>query len=56
MNNAELTPEQVHKQAERIEHILTDEQEAQLQLELMNAELDPHGNPIPLNANTEEPK
>jgi len=54
--HAELTPEQVHKQAERIEHILTDEQEAQLQLELMNADLDPHGNPIPNNANAGGPK
>lgn len=47
---AQLTPEQVHKQAERIEHILTDEQEHQLRQELLNAELDPHGNPIPGNA------
>ncbi|WP_051145183.1 iron chelate uptake ABC transporter family permease subunit [Thiomicrorhabdus sp. Kp2] len=45
---AELTPEQVHKQAERIEHILTDIQEQQLQEELANAISDPHGNPIPL--------
>jgi manganese/zinc/iron transport system permease protein len=44
---AELTPEQVHKQAERIEHILTDSQEQQLQAELTNADSDPHGNPIP---------
>lgn len=44
---AELTPEQVHKQAERIEHILTDSQEEQLKQELANADLDPHGNPIP---------
>jgi len=45
---AELTPEQVHKQAERIEHILTDSQEKQLQKELENADSDPHGNPIPI--------
>ena len=44
---AELTPEQVHKQAERIEHILTDVQEQQLQEELANANSDPHGNPKP---------
>lgn len=44
---ASLPPEQVHQQAERIEHILTDVQEAQLKQELINAELDPHGNPIP---------
>ena len=45
--HAELTPEQVHNQAERIEHILTDSQEKQLQAELENADSDPHGNPIP---------
>ena len=39
----------MHKQAERIEHILTDTQELQLQEELANAVLDPHGNPIPLD-------
>ena len=44
---AQLTPEQVHKQAERIEHILTDLQEEQLKVELLNADSDPHGNPIP---------
>ncbi len=51
---AELTPDQVHKQAERIEHLLTDSQEAQLAAELSNAQSDPHGNPIP--ANLQEPK
>ena len=45
--HAELTPEQVHNQAERIEHILTESQEKQLQAELENADSDPHGNPIP---------
>ncbi|BCN93744.1 manganese transport system membrane protein MntC [Thiomicrorhabdus immobilis] len=45
--HAELTPEQVHKQAERIEHILTESQEQQLQAELENAHYDPHGNLIP---------
>ena len=44
---ADLTPDQVHQQAERIEHILTDEQEIQLKLELTNSLSDPHGNPIP---------
>jgi len=48
---AELTPEQVHNQAERIEHILTDSQEAQLKAELANADSDPHGNPIPAGNN-----
>ncbi len=44
---AELSPKQVHQQAERIEHILTDAQEAQLQQELSNSQQDPHGNQIP---------
>ncbi len=44
---AKLLPEQVHQQAERIEHILTDAQEAQLQRELSNSQSDPHGNAIP---------
>ncbi|VAW46254.1 Manganese ABC transporter, inner membrane permease protein SitC [hydrothermal vent metagenome] len=44
---ADLSPEQVHQQAERIEHILTAEQEAQLQQELSNSQQDPHGNQIP---------
>ncbi|WP_321324140.1 iron chelate uptake ABC transporter family permease subunit [Thiomicrorhabdus sp.] len=52
---AELTPEQVHKQAERIEHILTAEQEQQLALELANANSDPHGNPIPANNSSLNP-
>lgn len=51
---AELTPEQVHKQAERIEHILTETQEEQLKLELANADLDPHGNPIPASFKAEK--
>lgn len=45
--HAELTPEQVHKQAERIEHILTESQEQQLHAELENSNYDPHGNLIP---------
>ncbi len=44
---AALSPDQVHQQAERIEHILTDAQEAQLQQELSNSQQDPHGNQIP---------
>jgi len=43
----ELTPDQVHSQAERIEHILTAEQEKQLEEELKNSQQDPHGNVIP---------
>ncbi|GKT11782.1 MAG: manganese/zinc/iron transport system permease protein [Thiomicrorhabdus sp.] len=53
---ADLTPDQVHQQAERIEHILTDEQEAQLRLELTNSLLDPHGNPIPDASNHVSPQ
>lgn len=49
---AQLTPEQVHQQAERIEHILTDLQEEQLKSELLNAESDPHGKPIPAQLKT----
>lgn len=44
---AQLSPEQVHQHAERIEHILTDAQEVQLQQELRNSQQDPHGNQIP---------
>ncbi len=44
---AQLSPEQVHQHAERIEHILTDAQEIQLQQELSNSQQDPHGNQIP---------
>ncbi|WP_051640738.1 iron chelate uptake ABC transporter family permease subunit [Thiomicrorhabdus sp. Milos-T2] len=51
--HAELTPEQVHKQAERIEHILTESQEQQLQEELGNANFDPHGNQIPNQLKTQ---
>lgn len=43
----ELTPEQVHAQAERIEHILTPEQEAQLSAEIGERRFDPHGRQIP---------
>lgn len=53
---AELTPEQVHKQAERIEHILTSSQQQQLENELANAASDPHGNPIPGHAIKPEEK
>ncbi len=49
--HAELTPQQVHQHAERIEHILTPSQELQLQAELTNSQSDPHGNLIP-NANS----
>lgn len=44
---AALTPEQAHLQAERIEHILTASQEQQLAEELAYIDIDPHGNPIP---------
>lgn len=52
--HAELTPQQVHQQAERIEHILTESQELQLQEELANSQSDPHGNLIP-NSNSTIP-
>jgi len=44
--HADMTSDQVHQQAERIEHILNQEQEAQIVAELM-AHFDPHGAPIP---------
>lgn len=44
---ADLTPEQIHTQAERIEHILTDEQSRQIEAELGVTPTDPHGQPIP---------
>ncbi|WP_178861759.1 metal ABC transporter permease [Thiomicrorhabdus cannonii] len=44
---ADLTPEQIHLQAERIEHILTDEQSRQIEAELSSTQTDPHGQPIP---------
>jgi len=47
---ADLSPEQVHQHAERIEHILTEAQETQLQQELSNSLHDPHGNQIPRKA------
>ncbi|MBN2866938.1 MAG: metal ABC transporter permease [Thiotrichales bacterium] len=46
----ELSPDQVHSQAERIEHILTLEQEKQLEEELKDSLQDPHGNAIPNGA------
>ncbi|MCF6299116.1 MAG: hypothetical protein L3J01_04480, partial [Thiomicrorhabdus sp.] len=52
---AQLSPDQVHQQAERIEHILTDAQEAQLQQELSNSQQDPHGNQIPKQARHTSP-
>ncbi len=45
--HVELTPDQVHSQAERIEHILTPEQEKQLEQELKESRKDPHGKLIP---------
>jgi len=45
-----LSPDQVHSQAERIEHILTLEQEKQLEEELKDSLQDPHGNAIPNRA------
>lgn len=44
--HADLTSDQVHQQAERIEHILNKEQEEQIVAELME-QFDPHGSPIP---------
>ncbi|MDG6778360.1 iron chelate uptake ABC transporter family permease subunit [Thiomicrorhabdus sp. zzn3] len=43
----DLPPDQVHTQAERIEHLLTEEQEQQLEMELANPHFDPHGRDIP---------
>lgn len=45
--HADLTSEQVHQQAERMEHILNQEQEAEIAAELMQHLSDPHGQPIP---------
>ncbi|MBN2647065.1 MAG: metal ABC transporter permease [Thiotrichales bacterium] len=47
--HADLNSEQVHQQAERIEHILNQEQEQQIVAELMEQlhPQDPHGSPIP---------
>ena len=45
--HADLTSAQVHQQAERMEHILNQEQEAQIAAELMQHLSDPHGQPIP---------
>ncbi|WP_235584735.1 iron chelate uptake ABC transporter family permease subunit [Thiomicrospira sp. WB1] len=44
--HADMTSDQVHQQAERIEHILNREQEEQIVAELME-HFDPHGAPIP---------
>jgi len=49
-----LTPEQVHSQAEWIEHILTPEQEKLLEAELQEHHIDPHGKNIPAGE-SEEP-
>ena len=51
----ELSPDQVHSQAERIEHILTLEQEKQLEEELKDSRQDPHGNLIPNAKKTKTP-
>lgn len=45
--NTNLTKEQVHNQAEHIEHILSEAEEQQLQAELYDCQNDPHGNAIP---------
>lgn len=45
--HADLSSAQVHQQAERMEHILNQEQEAQIAAELMQHLSDPHGQPIP---------
>lgn len=44
---AQLSPQQVHSQAERIEHLLNDEEELALNAELKHSDADPHGRPIP---------
>lgn len=45
--HADLTSDQVHHQAERMEHILNQAQETQIAAELMQHLSDPHGQPIP---------
>ncbi|MBF6057318.1 MULTISPECIES: iron chelate uptake ABC transporter family permease subunit [Thiomicrorhabdus] len=47
MQQAELSPDMVHQQAERMEHILTADEETKLQAELNSSHADPHGQPIP---------
>lgn len=47
----DLTPEQVHSQAEWVEHILTPEQEKLLEAELDESRIDPHGKSIPAKQN-----
>lgn len=45
--HADLSSEQVHHQAEKMEHILNKDQEEQIVAELMQHLADPHGKPIP---------
>lgn len=55
--HAHLNSEQVHQQAERMEHILNQEHEEQIAAELMHQFSDPHGQPIPdLPASSQEVK
>jgi len=42
-----LTPEQIHDEAERLEHLLTDEMLDRVDTELGYPEMDPHGSVIP---------
>lgn len=52
--HADLTSEQVHQQAEHMEHILNQEHEEQIVAELMQRLSDPHGQPIPPKNTNEE--
>lgn len=46
--NLNLPPDHVHEDAELVEHVLTDELEQQLSLELGRPAVDPHGRAIPV--------
>lgn len=47
VNQIGLTPEQIHDDAEKYEHLLTDDLIAEVDRELGFPEVDPHGSPIP---------
>ena len=47
VNQIGLTPEQIHDDAEKYEHLLTDEILAEVDRELGFPAVDPHGSPIP---------
>lgn len=47
VQNLGLTHDQIHDDAEKYEHLLTDEQLAEMEEQLGFPEVDPHGSPIP---------